>query len=52
MNIQEPPVLTTAEINYEICMQQEHIRLSEVFFINIHDKLSSAAPVLTGSQLI
>lgn len=52
MNIQIPPVLTTVGTNDEIWMQQEHIRLSEVFFINIHNKLSSAAPALTGSQFI
>lgn len=52
MNIQIPPVLTTAGKNGEIWMQQENVRLSEVFFAIIHDKLSSAAPALTESQFI
>lgn len=52
MDIQIPPLLTTVGTDDEIWMRQEHVRLSEVFFINIHDKLSSAAPALTGNRFI
>lgn len=48
MNTQTPTVITTVGKNDEIWMQLVHVRLHEVFFVVINDKLSSAAPALTG----